>query len=166
MRNKVYSDYAFIPYYGWSINIYIYLYILNQPEFSKKEAVVLERNLPRIMLFVMNVFKRIVRSFCSLFLPLIWWLFLALQVVSQLPFSRPCRSVCSQSMPINDRLGVIEAAKAYQREQQRLRTESRLAQLGQAQRELELREVWTLFALIWVLVIVLFFARLYLGPSV
>ena len=63
MRNEVYSDYAFIPYYGWSINIYIYLYILNQPEFSKKEAVVPERNLPRIMLFVMNVFKRIVRSF-------------------------------------------------------------------------------------------------------
>ena len=69
-------------------------------------------------------------------------------------------------MPINDRLGVIEAAKTYQREQQRLSTESRLAQLGQAQRELELREVLTLFALIWVLGIVLFFARLYLGPSV
>ncbi len=69
-------------------------------------------------------------------------------------------------MPINDRLGVIEAAKAYQREHQRLRTESRLAQLGQAQRELELREVLTLFALIWVLGIVLFFTRLYLGPSV
>ena len=68
-------------------------------------------------------------------------------------------------MPINDRLGVIEAAKAYQREQQRLRTESRLAQLGQDQRELELREVSTLFALIWGLGIVLFYARLYLGPS-
>ena len=69
-------------------------------------------------------------------------------------------------MPINDRLGVIEATKAYQREQQRLRTESRLAQLGQAQRELELRKVLILFAFIWVLGIVLFFARLYLGPSV
>ena len=57
MRNKVYNDYAFIPYYGWSINIYIYLYILYQPEFSKKEAVVLKRNLSRIMLFVMNVFQ-------------------------------------------------------------------------------------------------------------
>ena len=88
------------------------------------------------------------------------------QVVSQLPFSRPYRSVCSLSMPINDRLGVIEAAKAYQREQQRLRTERRLAQLGQDQRELELREVLILFAFIWVLGIVLFFARLYLGPSV
>ena len=69
-------------------------------------------------------------------------------------------------MPINDRLGVIEAAKAYQREQQRLRTEGRLAQLGQDQRELELREVLTLFSFIWVLGIVLFFTRLYLGPSV
>ena len=88
------------------------------------------------------------------------------QVVSQLPFSRPYRSVCSLSMPVNDRLGVIEATKAYQREQQRVRTERRLAQLGQDQRELELREVLTLFAFIWVLGIVLFFARLYLGPSV
>ena len=68
-------------------------------------------------------------------------------------------------MPINDRLGVIEAAKAYQREQQRLRTESRLAQLGQDQRELERREVLTLFALSWGLGIVLCYARLYLGPS-
>jgi hypothetical protein len=68
-------------------------------------------------------------------------------------------------MPINDRLGVIEAAKAYQREQQRLRTESRLAQLGQDQRELELREVLTLFSFIWAVGIVLFYARLYLGPS-
>ena len=74
--------------------------------------------------------------------------------------------VCSLSMPVNDRLGVIEAAKAYQREQQRLRTERRLAQLGQDQRELELREVLVLFAFIWVLGIVLFFARLYLSPSV
>ncbi len=64
-------------------------------------------------------------------------------------------------MPVNDRLGVIEATKAYQREQQRVRTESRLAQLGQDQR----REVLTLFSFIWVLGIVLFFARLYLGPS-
>ncbi len=73
--------------------------------------------------------------------------------------------VCSLSMPINDRLGVIEAAKAYQREQQRLRTESRLAQLGRDQRELELREVLILLSFIWVIGIVLFYARLYLGPS-
>ena len=51
-------------------------------------------------------------------------------------------------MPVNDRLGVIEAAKGYQREQQRLRTERRLAQLGQDQQELELREVLVLFAFI------------------
>ena len=61
-------------------------------------------------------------------------------------------------------LGVIEAAKAYQREQQRLRTERRLAQLRQEQRQLDRREVLTLFALIWVVGIVLFFARLYLSP--
>ena len=68
-------------------------------------------------------------------------------------------------MPINDRLGVIEAAKAYQREQQRLRTDRRLVQLRQDQRDLEIREVLVLFAFIWVLGIVLFYARLYLGPS-
>ena len=87
------------------------------------------------------------------------------QVVSQLPFPRPYLSVCLLLMPINDRLGVIEAAKAYQREQQRLRTERRQVQLRQDQRELELREVLVLFSFIWVLGIVLFFARLYLGPS-
>ncbi len=68
-------------------------------------------------------------------------------------------------MPPIDRLGVIEATKAYQREQQRLRTERRLAQLRQDQRELERREVLVLFSFIWVLGIVLFYARLYLGPS-
>ncbi len=68
-------------------------------------------------------------------------------------------------MPPVDRLGVLEATKAYQREQQRIRTEGRLAQLRQDQRELELREALTLFSFIWVLGIVLFYARLYLGPS-
>ena len=63
-------------------------------------------------------------------------------------------------MPINDRLGVIEAAKAYQREQQRVRTERRLAQLGQDQRELELREVLILFAFIWAVGIVLFLRKI------
>ncbi len=80
-------------------------------------------------------------------------------------FQDPSLSVCLLSMPINDRLGVIEATKAYQREQQRLRTERRLTQLGQDQRELELREVLILFSLIWILGIVLFYARLYLGSS-
>ena len=68
-------------------------------------------------------------------------------------------------MPPIDRLGVLEVTKAYQREQQRLRTERRLAQLRQDQRELELREVLVLFSFIWVLGIVLFYIRLYLGPS-
>ena len=87
------------------------------------------------------------------------------QVVSQLPFPRPYQSVCLLFMPAKDRLGVLEATKAYQREQQRLRTERRLTQLGQDQRELELREVLTLFSFIWVLGIVLLYARLYLGSS-
>ena len=68
-------------------------------------------------------------------------------------------------MPPIERLGVLEATKAYQREQQRLRTERRLTQLRQDQRELELREVLVLFSFIWVLGIVLFYIRLYLGPS-
>ena len=140
--------------------IFIYLYILNQPKFSKRGSSSWKE-------FVSNhVFclKRIVRSFCSLFLPLIWWLFLALQVVSQLPFPRPYQSVSLLCMPPIDRRGVLEATKDYQREQQRLWTEGRLAQLRQDQRELELREVLTLFSFIWVIGIVLFYARLYLGP--
>jgi hypothetical protein len=87
------------------------------------------------------------------------------QVVSQLPSSRSCQPVCLCYMPANGRLEVLEATKAYQREQQRLRTERRLTELRQDQRELELREVLTLFSLIWLLGIVLFYARLYLGPS-
>jgi len=50
VRIEVYIDYAFIPYRGWSIN----MHILNQPKFSKKEAVVLERNLSRIIFFGME----------------------------------------------------------------------------------------------------------------
>ena len=75
-------------------------------------------------------------------------------------------SVCLSCMPPSNRsLAVLAATKAYQREQQRLRTERRLAQLRQEQRQLDRREVLTLFALIWVVGIVLFFTRLYLGPS-
>ena len=74
-------------------------------------------------------------------------------------------SVCLSCMPpSNSSLAVLAATKAYQREQQRLRTERRLAQLRQEQRQLDRREVLTLFALIWVVGIVLFFARLYLSP--
>ena len=87
------------------------------------------------------------------------------QVVSQLPFARPYQSVCELLfMPPKNRLSLLEATKAYQTEQLRIRTERRLAQLRQDQRELELREVLTLFSFIWVLGIVLFYARLYLGP--
>ena len=75
-------------------------------------------------------------------------------------------SVCLSCMPPSNRsLAILAAAKANQREQQRLRTERRLAQLRQEQRQLDRREVLTLFALIWVVGIVLFFTRLYLGPS-
>ena len=79
-------------------------------------------------------------------------------------FFKTYQPVCFLYMPARGRLEVLEATKAYQREQQRLRTERRLTELRQDQRELELREVLTLFSLIWLLGIVLFYARLYLGP--
>ncbi len=69
-------------------------------------------------------------------------------------------------MPPKDRLGVLEATKAYQREQQRLRTERRLTELRQDQRELELREVLTLFSLSYLVAWdSLALRRLYLGAS-
>ncbi len=66
-------------------------------------------------------------------------------------------------MPPKNRLS-LEATEAYQTEQLRIRTERRLAQLRQEQRQLELREVLNLLSLIWLFVIVLLYARLYLGP--
>ncbi len=66
-------------------------------------------------------------------------------------------------MPPKNRLS-LEATKAYQTEQLRIRTERRLAQLRQEQRQLELKEVLNLLSLIWLFVIVLLYARLYLGP--
>ena len=68
--------------------------------------------------------------------------------------------------PSNSSLAVLAATKAYQREQQRLRTERRLTQLRQEQSQLDRREVLTLFALIWVVGIVLFYTRLYLWPLI
>jgi hypothetical protein len=59
----------------------------------------------------------------------------------------------------------LEETKAYQIEQLRLRTEIRQAQLRQDQRELELREVLQLLSIIWLVLIILFYARLYLGPQ-
>ena len=68
-------------------------------------------------------------------------------------------------MPTSKGLVVLEATKAYQIEQQRLRTERRQAQLRQEQGQLERSEVLDLFALIWLALIVLLYARLYLGPQ-
>ena len=68
-------------------------------------------------------------------------------------------------MPSSKGLVLLEATKAYQIEQQRLRTERRQAQLRQEQGQLERSEVLDLLALIWVTLIVLLYARLYLGPQ-
>jgi hypothetical protein len=60
---------------------------------------------------------------------------------------------------------ILEQTKAYQKEQQRLRTERRLAQLRQEQRQLELSEILYLLSIIWLVLIVAFYAKLYLGPQ-
>ena len=67
-------------------------------------------------------------------------------------------------MPPKRKLSLAET-KAFQTEQLRLRTERRLAQLRQEQRQLEISEVLYLLSLIWVILIVAFYARLYLGPQ-
>jgi hypothetical protein len=67
-------------------------------------------------------------------------------------------------MPPKIRLSLVET-KAFQTEQLKLRTERRLAQLRQEQRQLEISEVLYLLSLIWVILIVAFYARLYLGPQ-
>ncbi len=67
-------------------------------------------------------------------------------------------------MPPNNRLS-LEATKAYQTEQLRIRTERRLAQLRQEQRQLEISEVLYLLSLFWLILIVVLYARLYLGPQ-
>jgi hypothetical protein len=67
-------------------------------------------------------------------------------------------------MPPKIRLSLAET-KAFQTEQLKLRTERRLAQLRQEQRQLEISEVLYLLSLIWVILIVAFYARLYLGPQ-
>ncbi len=97
------------------------------------------------------------------------------QVVSQLPFARPLSSCVWAScvislvawvcrMPPRNEF-ILEQTKAFLTEQQRIRTERRLAQLRQDQRQLELSEVLHLLSLIWLIGIVLFYARLYLGPQ-
>jgi hypothetical protein len=56
----------------------------------------------------------------------------------------------------------LEVTKAYRTEQLRLRTERRIAQLKQDQRDLEIREVLSLLSLLWLVGIILFYTRLYL----
>ncbi len=68
-------------------------------------------------------------------------------------------------MPPKKGLSLLEATKAHQIEQQRIRTERRLAQLRQEQRQLERSEILNLFGLFWLTLIVLLYARLYLGPQ-
>ena len=91
------------------------------------------------------------------------------QVVSQLPFARTFPSVlclflpcvlCSDHMPRS-----LAQEKAYQVEQQKLRTERRIAQLKEEAYLDEIAECKTLFALLWVSFIVWFYARLYFGSS-
>ncbi len=67
-------------------------------------------------------------------------------------------------MPPKNRIS-LEATKAFQTEQLRIRTERRLAQLRQDQRDLEFSEVLHLLSFIWLVLIVVLYARLYLGPQ-
>ena len=67
-------------------------------------------------------------------------------------------------MPPKIRLSLAET-KAFQTEQLKLRTERRLAQLRQEQRQLEISEVLYLLSLFWLILIVVLYARLYLGPQ-
>ena len=92
------------------------------------------------------------------------------QVVSQLPFARTF-SFCLVFVFLSCVLGSyhmprsLAQDKAYQVEQQRLRTERRIAQLKEESYHNEIAECKTLLALLWVSVIVWFYARLYLGSS-
>ncbi len=72
---------------------------------------------------------------------------------------------CLFCMPPKEGLSLLEATKAYQTEQLRLRTERRQAQLRQEQRQLEPSEVLNLFGLVWLALIVLLYARLYLASQ-
>ncbi len=73
------------------------------------------------------------------------------QVVSQLPFARTFSvlvlfSVLFYLMPRK----TLAEVKAYETEQNRLRTERRLAQLRQESYELELTEIFTVLALVYI----------------
>ena len=85
------------------------------------------------------------------------------QVVSELPFCKNFSAfvlflVLSNLMPRKS----LAEVKAHETEQIRLRTERRLAQLRQETYELELTEIFTVLALVYIALIVLFYARLYL----
>jgi hypothetical protein len=67
-------------------------------------------------------------------------------------------------MPPKIRLS-LEQTKAYQTEQLKLRTKKRLAQLRQDQRQLEVSEVLYLLSFIWLILIIVLYARLYFGPQ-
>jgi hypothetical protein len=90
--------------------------------------------------------KLLTTAFCKIFLSI---LSLILSCV-----------LCSYHMPRS-----LAQEKAYQVEQQRLRTERRIAQLKEESYQNEIAECKTLLALIWISVIVLFYARLYFGSS-
>ncbi len=56
----------------------------------------------------------------------------------------------------------LEEVKAYETQQLRVRTEIRLSLLRQESYELELSEVFSVCALLYIALIALFYARLYL----
>jgi hypothetical protein len=58
----------------------------------------------------------------------------------------------------------LEKAKAFQKEALRFRTAKRIEELRAEQGKLERLEVLNLCALLWLCMIVAFYARLYLGP--
>jgi hypothetical protein len=84
------------------------------------------------------------------------------QVVSQLPFVR-FSSACVLPLSVClMRRKKLEEVKAYEIEQLRVRTERRLSQLRQESYELELSEVFSVCALFYLALIILFYARSYL----
>jgi hypothetical protein len=58
----------------------------------------------------------------------------------------------------------LEQEKTYQKEALRLRTAKRIEELRSEQGKLDRREVLNLCALLWLSLIVAFYARLYLAP--
>ena len=84
------------------------------------------------------------------------------QVVSQLPSSGLSRlSVCFFFLTCLMPRRTLEQVKAEQREAIRLRTERRVAELKVEQGKRDWEEVLTLCALLWLCLIVGFYAKLY-----